>query len=131
MEIEENVRARELSGVLQTLGRLLLIAIPLSGMFFLLNVPQYLGWLVFNEQYMGLFLGLALAATYLLIPAKPSRGRAGIPWYDVLAHRRMAGTLSRLLSGQQFLGSPASVFSAASRFCCWPKHRAGWSAGRW
>ena len=85
MEIEENVRARELSGAVQTLGRLLLIAIPLSGMFFLLNVPQYLGWLVFNEQYMGLFLGLALAATYLLIPAKPGPGRAAIPWYDMIA----------------------------------------------
>ena len=53
MEIEESVRGRELSGFAGGLGKLLLIAIPLSGMFFLLNVPQYIGWLVFNEQYMG------------------------------------------------------------------------------
>ena len=85
MEIEESVRGRELSGFAAKLGRLLLIAIPLTGMFFLLNVPQYLGWLVFNEQYMGLFLGLGLCATYLIIPAKPVRGRNRVPWYDVIA----------------------------------------------
>ena len=60
------------------------MAIPLSGIFFLLNIPQYIGWLVFNEQYMGLFLGLALCATYLLIPARPSFGRRGFPWYDLI-----------------------------------------------
>jgi len=85
VEIEESVRGRELSGFAAKLGRLLLIAIPLTGMFFLLNVPQYLGWLVFNEQYMGLFLGLGLCATYLIIPAKPVRGRNRVPWYDVIA----------------------------------------------
>src|SRR5688500_11668447 len=61
------------------------MAIPLCGIFFLLNVPQYVGWLVFNEQYMGLFLGLALCATYLLIPASPNHVRHGCPWYDLIA----------------------------------------------
>ena len=85
MEIEESVRGRDLSGFAGGLGKLLLIAIPLSGMFFLLNVPQYLGWLVFNEQYMGLFLGLALCATYILIPVKATVRRDSVPWYDILA----------------------------------------------
>ena len=85
MEIEESVRGRELSGFVGGLGRLLLVAIPLTGIFFLLNVPQYLGWLVFNEQYMGLFLGLGLSATYILIPVKPSTGRNVVPWYDIIA----------------------------------------------
>ena len=85
MEIEENVRARELSGLVNLLGTWLLVSIPVAGMFFLLNVPQYIGWLVFNEQYMGLFLGLALCATFLLIPVKPIRDRNMVPWYDVVA----------------------------------------------
>ena len=85
MEIEESVRVRELGGFFDTIGKCLLIAIPVAGIFFLLNVPQYIGWLVFNEQYMGLFLGLALCATYLLIPAKPGYGRSTLPWYDALA----------------------------------------------
>ena len=93
MEVEESVRARELTGLLNTVGRWLLIAIPLSGMFFLLNIPQYVGWLVFNEQYMGLFLGLALSATYLLIPARPGHGRDRIPWHD------LAGALAGLTIG--------------------------------
>jgi TRAP transporter 4TM/12TM fusion protein len=85
VEVEESVRTRDLSGLLNVLGKGLLIGIPLSGIFFLLNVPQYIGWLVFNEQYMGLFLGLALCATYIMIPARPSRGRSGAPWYDLVA----------------------------------------------
>ena len=85
MEVEETVRARELSGLVNTLGRWLLMGIPLSGIFFLLNIPQYIGWLVFNEQYMGLFLGLALCATYLLIPARSGYGRNGVPWYDLIS----------------------------------------------
>jgi TRAP transporter 4TM/12TM fusion protein len=67
------------------LGRGLLIAIPVAGIFFLLNLPQHFGWLVFNEQYMGLFLGLALCATFLLVPFKPTSGRNTIPWYDAVA----------------------------------------------
>ena len=61
------------------------MAIPLSGIFFLLNIPQRVGWLVFNEQYMGLFLGLALCATYLLIPARPGYARKGVPWWDLIS----------------------------------------------
>jgi hypothetical protein len=41
VEVEESVRARELGGVFDTIGKCLLMAIPLAGMFFLLNVPQY------------------------------------------------------------------------------------------
>jgi TRAP transporter 4TM/12TM fusion protein len=93
VEAEESVRARELTGLLNTVGRWLLMAIPLSGIFFLLNVPQYIGWLVFNEQYMGLFLGLALCATYLLIPANPGHGRNRFPWYDLI------GALAGLVIG--------------------------------
>jgi TRAP transporter 4TM/12TM fusion protein len=85
VEIEESVRGRELSGIVGGLGRILLLAIPLAGMFFLLNVPQQIGWLVFNEQYMGLFLGLGLSATYILIPVKASVGRHTVPWYDAIA----------------------------------------------
>jgi TRAP transporter 4TM/12TM fusion protein len=34
---------------------------------------------------MGLFLGLALCATYLLIPARSGYGRNGVPWYDLIS----------------------------------------------
>jgi TRAP transporter 4TM/12TM fusion protein len=57
-------------------------AIPLAGIFFLLDVPQSIGWLVFNEQYLGLFLALALFATFSLTPARASLSRRRVPWYD-------------------------------------------------
>ena len=67
MEIEESVRSRELSGLPAWTTQALLIAIPVAGMFFLLDVPQRFDWLVFHEQYIGLFLALTLAAFFLLI----------------------------------------------------------------
>jgi len=82
LEIEESVRSRELSGPAGWLGQAMLIALPVTGMFFLLNVPQRLGWLVFNEQYLGLFLALALCATFLLIPAGRWDKAQRIHWYD-------------------------------------------------
>ncbi len=84
MEIEENVRSRELRGLAAWATQALLIAIPLSGMFFLLDVPQRLDWQVFHEQYIGLFLALSLGAIFLLIPGS-RRHVQRIPWYDALA----------------------------------------------
>jgi TRAP transporter 4TM/12TM fusion protein len=82
VEIEEQVRSRELRGPLAWAANSALVMIPVSGIFFLLDVPQRIGWLFFNEQYMGLFLALALFATYLLVPHK--RGATGVPWYDLI-----------------------------------------------
>ena len=81
MEIEESVRSRELSGLPAWTTQTLLIAIPVAGMFFLLDVPQRLDWLVFHEQYIGLFLALTLAAIFLLIPGSKRQSQR-IPWFD-------------------------------------------------
>ena len=84
MEIEESVRSRELSGISAWATQALLIAIPVAGMFFLLDVPQRVDWQVFHEQYIGLFLALTLGAIFLLIPGS-KRYVQRIPWYDWLA----------------------------------------------
>jgi TRAP transporter 4TM/12TM fusion protein len=81
VEIEESVRSRELSGLPAWTTQTLLIAIPVAGMFFLLDVPQRLDWLVFHEQYIGLFLALTLAAIFLLIPGSKGQSQR-IPWFD-------------------------------------------------
>ena len=85
MEIEESVRSRQLHGPLAWAANSALLAIPIVGVFFLLDVPQMIGWLAFNEQYMGLFLALALFATFLLIPVRTGAKRDPVPWYDVIA----------------------------------------------
>ena len=93
MEIEENIRSRELSGFVGWLAKVVLVALPISGIFFLLNLPQQIGWLVFNEQYLGLFLALALCATFLLIPAGKWDKSQRVHWYDWL------GALAGLVVG--------------------------------
>ena len=85
VEIEESARSRVLRGPLAWAANGALLTIPLVGIFFLLDVPQRIGWLAFNEQYMGLFLGLALFATFLLIPLRPGAKPDHVPWYDFVA----------------------------------------------
>jgi TRAP transporter 4TM/12TM fusion protein len=84
VEIEENVRSRELSGLAGWVTQGLLIAIPLAGMFFLLDLPERFDWQVFHEQYIGLFLALTLCAIFLQIPSSPRKAEH-VPWYDLLA----------------------------------------------
>lgn len=85
MEVEESARARELSSPLRWAAHGALILIPLAGIFFLLDLPEMFGLVFFNEQYMGLFLALALFATFLLVPASKKHYAKPVPWYDLLA----------------------------------------------
>jgi len=84
VDIEESVRSRELRGPLAWAANLALVMIPATGIFFLLDVPQRIGWLSFNEQYMGLFLALALFATFLLVPHKRAALPNQVPWHDLI-----------------------------------------------
>jgi len=136
VELEESVRTRELSGFFNIIGRSMLMAIPLCGIFFLLNVPQYIGWLVFNEQYMGLFLGLALCATYLMIPITPGRGGHRLAWYDLIAalasliiglyifvyYPTLVNSLGDISGGRVVLGciTIALLAEASRRLVGWP-----------
>ena len=83
MDIEESVRSRELRGPLAWAANGALVMIPVTGIFFLLDVPQRIDLLFFNEQYLGLFLALALFATFLLVPHKRAAKPDQVPWYDV------------------------------------------------
>jgi TRAP transporter 4TM/12TM fusion protein len=85
VELEEGVRSRELRGPLAWAAKSALMLIPLVGIFFLLDMPQRLGWLFFNEQYMGLFLALSLFATFILAPARAWGKRDHVPWHDLIA----------------------------------------------
>jgi len=61
-----------------------LAAIPLAGAFFALDVPFYLKLTILRGQYLGLFLGLVLASTYILVPPTRRAVRERLPWYDGL-----------------------------------------------
>jgi TRAP transporter 4TM/12TM fusion protein len=82
---EEVARTRTLTGPISWFNQSLLVLIPVLGIIFLLEVPQRVGWLIFNEQYLGLFLALTVCATFLSVPEGASGHRDRVPWYDLLA----------------------------------------------
>ena len=77
-------RFRTLSGRLRLLTKVLLIGIPIVGIFFVMDTPSYLGWSILIEQYYGLFLAIVLACVFLLVPPTKRAARNRVPWYDVI-----------------------------------------------
>jgi len=136
VDIEESARSRDLSGPLVWVANGALIMIPAVGIFFLLNVPQMLGWLFFNEQYMGLFLALSLLATFILVPARASARRDQVPWYDQVAavaglvvglyifieYPKLVDTLGEITQARVILGSITILLLAEGcrRLVGWP-----------
>ncbi len=136
MEIDESVRSRELTGLLLWAANGALVALPLLGIFFLLDLPQRINWLVFNEQYMGLFLALSLFATFVLVPARGWKDRDFVPWYDQIAalaglgvglyiffqYPKIADTLGEITTQSTVLGSLTVLLLAegSRRLIGWP-----------
>lgn len=77
-------RYRTLAGLPGVCLRTLLVLLPVVGAIYILNLPAYLGLLIWKEQYLGFFLGMILGAIYLaVVPGKRS-SRTHLPWYDAL-----------------------------------------------
>jgi TRAP transporter 4TM/12TM fusion protein len=136
VKIEEGARSREIKGPLLWAANSALFALPLAGIFFLLDVPQKIDWLVFNEQYMALFLGLSLFATFLLVPARGAMDREHVPWYDLIAalaglgvglflfiqYPKLADSLGEITAESTILGTLAVLLLAEGtrRLIGWP-----------
>lgn len=136
LEIEESVRSREISGPLRWAADSALAVLPLVGIFFLLDIPQKLDWLVFNEQYMALFLALSLFATFILVPARGRKDRDHVPWYDALAalaglgvglyvfieYPTLSNTLGEITTATTILGTLTVLLLAegSRRLIGWP-----------
>jgi TRAP transporter 4TM/12TM fusion protein len=84
VSVEIGPRFRSLKSWVAGLIKLIYIAIPLVAIFFVLDIPSYLGWALLMEQYFGLFLGLILTCVFILVPATKSSARDKVPWYDVV-----------------------------------------------
>jgi len=82
-DTERGGRFRHLTGFYRIVQRILLIAIPLSGIIFVLDFHTRFQVAIFKEQFLCLYLGLTLAAIFLTVPAgKGARQR--LPFYDVV-----------------------------------------------
>ena len=75
---------RHLQGWVAKLVRLIFIAIPLLGAFFIMDVPFYLRWTILREQYYGILLAMILPCTFLLVPAYKKAQKNRVPWYDAI-----------------------------------------------
>lgn len=77
-------------GVLITAGAVLLTLGSIAWAFQLYR--DWLGLLLFNEQFLAAMLGLGLALVYLIKPARADTRRDQVPWYDwVLAALSLFG----------------------------------------
>lgn len=80
---EKGEKPRHLSGFFGLLEKVLLIAIPISGVIFALDFFISFKVVIYKQQYMSIFLGLVLASIFLGKPA--NRGaRNRLPWYDIV-----------------------------------------------
>ena len=77
-------RFRSLSGPAKGIERFLLCTLVIIGAAWAGTVHIFLGVVFFTEQFLGLFVALALPAVFIIV--KPYHGQAGnrVPWYDWL-----------------------------------------------
>ena len=77
-------RYRKHKGALGFLEKSLLISIPVVGILFILKIYEYVHLLFYKEQYLALFIGLILAAVFLVKPARKKGPFDSLPWYDAI-----------------------------------------------
>jgi TRAP transporter 4TM/12TM fusion protein len=77
-------RFRTLGGGARLVERALLATLALAGIGWALEAHRALPFAVFKEQYLGLFLALALAAVFVATPGRPGGSVLRVPWFDWL-----------------------------------------------
>jgi TRAP transporter 4TM/12TM fusion protein len=78
------VKFRTLGGASRTVERAALILLTVAGGLWASKIHHYFPGAIFNEQYLGLFLGLGLAPVFLTMRAGPRAPVDHVPWYDWL-----------------------------------------------
>lgn len=82
-DTERGGKFRQLAGFFRIVLKVLLMAIPISGIIFVLDLQTCLQLAIFKEQFLCLYLGLTLSAIFLTVPGSGS-GRNRLPFYDVV-----------------------------------------------
>ena len=81
---DSTTKFRSLTGAPQAILRALIYLLTLLGAAWAMEVHNALGWAFFKEQYLGLFLALALGAIFIGVKASRKERDGRIPWYDWL-----------------------------------------------
>jgi len=77
-------RFRVLTGSPATILRVLLISLSVLGSTWALEVHNYFEIAFFKQQYLALFLALALGSVFIAVKAYPNQPGDSVPWYDWL-----------------------------------------------
>jgi TRAP transporter 4TM/12TM fusion protein len=83
-EKKKKSKYRDLGPISGSISKVLLSAIPVFCILYIIDIPTHLGFMLYKEQYLGLFLALFLSSTFLNIPIRKSSPRDRLPWYDVI-----------------------------------------------
>ena len=62
----------------------LAIVLTLGAAFWSLNIPRYLSWSLYPQQFFAAVLAVTLALSFLILPARRGQARDHVPWYDYL-----------------------------------------------
>ena len=73
---------RSLGGAARGIERVVLVAVTVTGACWALGLQYHLPIALFNEQYLGLFMGLGLAGVFLVVKAHPGAAHDRVAWYD-------------------------------------------------
>jgi TRAP transporter 4TM/12TM fusion protein len=79
---ETTGKFRRLAGAPRGIERGLLIALTLAGGTWATQIHHHLSFAFFNEQFLGVFLGLALASVFVAVKARPREGGGRVPAHD-------------------------------------------------
>jgi TRAP transporter 4TM/12TM fusion protein len=77
-------RFRTLTGTPAKVLRTLLISLTVLGSLWALEVHNHFEITFFKQQYLALFLALALGSVFIAVKAYPKQPGDGVPWYDWL-----------------------------------------------
>lgn len=77
-------RFRALTGSPASILRVLLISLSVLGSIWALEVQNYFEIAFFKQQYLALFLALALGSVFIAVKAYPKQPGDSVPWYDWL-----------------------------------------------
>lgn len=64
---------------------LLAVLLTVGAAAWSLDVPRYMSWSLYPQQYFAAVLGLALALAFIILPARRGMPRERVPWYDLVA----------------------------------------------
>ncbi|WP_102346053.1 TRAP transporter permease [Bacillus sp. Marseille-P3661] len=82
MEQTNLSRYRNLKGPMAVVLKVALAAIPVVGVLYLLGFQYKFGISIYEEQYIGLFIGLILFCIFLSVPISKRSTKSKVPWYD-------------------------------------------------